>query len=153
MKDNFAACLKQVLKSEGGKSNNRNDPGGQTNQGVTHKSYDDYRHRSGLSLRSVYSMTNAERDEIYRSDYWNKIGGDELGLGEDYTVFDAAVNSGVSRANHWMVQARKRKLFIQSYAIIRLTFLQHLRTWKSFGKGWSFRVRHVEKISLQMSEG
>ena len=43
-------------------------------------------------------MGAAERDEIYRNEYWNAVNGDRLRAGEDLCVFDFAVNSGPARA-------------------------------------------------------
>ena len=42
-KDNFAACLAQVLLSEGGWSDHPADPGGATMKGITLATYRKYR--------------------------------------------------------------------------------------------------------------
>src|SRR3954452_10708150 len=74
---NFAYCERTVLAFEGGKVDNPNDPGGRTNQGVIQRVYDGWRRRKALPLRSVYLMEEAERDDIYRNQYWLAVRGDE----------------------------------------------------------------------------
>ena len=102
MRDNFQRCLGYVLGSEGGFSNHADDAGGATQHGVIQVVYDSFRRRKGLVQRHVSLITMGEITEIYRSMYWDKVDGDELPVGIDYVVFDAAVNSGPSRAIRWL---------------------------------------------------
>lgn len=144
---NFERCLANVLQSEGGFSNDPHDPGGATMHGVIQSEYDAYRHLHGLRLVSVRYISEAEIRDIYRTQYWDKVGGDELDAGLDYCVFDAAVNSGVSRALYWLEESDD----IDAYCAIRLKFLLALRTWKYFGKGWARRVESVKAIAERMA--
>jgi lysozyme family protein len=96
--ENFQACVAFTLKYEGGKSDDPRDPGGRTMEGVTQATYDAYQIKKELGRRDVYTMGAAERDEIYRHEYWDLVNGDGLRAGEDLCVFDFAVNSGVARA-------------------------------------------------------
>lgn len=96
--ENFQACLAFTLKYEGGKSNDPRDPGGRTMEGVTQATYDAVHEKKALGCRDVFTMGAAERDEIYRNEYWNAVNGDRLRAGEDLCVFDFAVNSGPARA-------------------------------------------------------
>ena len=86
--ENFQACLAFTLKYEGGKSNDPRDPGGRTMEGVTQATYDASHEKKALGLRDVFTMGAAERDEIYRNEYWNAVNGDRLRAGEDLCVFD-----------------------------------------------------------------
>ena len=81
------------------------DPGGRTNQGVTQRTYDAWRRSQGLPTRDVYLMADAERDAIYKGEYWTPVRGDDLPVGLDFCVFDAAVNSGVGQAGVWLQNA------------------------------------------------
>lgn len=85
--------------------NNAKDPGGATNQGVTQNTYDGYRRGKGLLPRSVKFITADEVSDCYKHLYWDKVCGDQLPKGIDFCTFDAAVNSGVSRAEKWLQQA------------------------------------------------
>jgi lysozyme family protein len=84
--ENFQACRAFTLKYEGGRSNDLHDPGGRTMEGVTQATYDAYRVKKALGRRDVFTMGAAERDEIYRKEYWDLINGDGLRAGEDLCV-------------------------------------------------------------------
>jgi len=154
-RDNFSACLAATLKYEGGKSDDPRDPGGRTNQGVTQRTYDQFRDRKGRPRADVYGMPSAERDEIYRTGYWDVVHGDVLRPGEDLAVFDYAVNSGPARAlAAWHAAGgagAPLETVIRKVCAGRLQFLQHLNTWPVFGKGWGTRVASVEKLALGMA--
>ena len=79
--ENFQACLAFTLKYEGGKSNDPRDPGGRTMEGVTQATYDASHEKKALGLRDVFTMGAAERDEIYRNEYWNAVNGDRASRG------------------------------------------------------------------------
>jgi lysozyme family protein len=170
---NFAYCERTVLVFEGGKVDNPNDPGGRTNEGVIQRVYDGWRRRKNLPLRSVYEMEAAERDDIYRNQYWDAVRGDELPAGVDLAVFDGAVNSGPAQATKWLQraldvaadghigEATLRALeectdidgLIVRICARRLTFMQSLRTWGTFGSGWAKRVAAVQRASLHLAQG
>lgn len=167
---NFTKSLKLVLNDEGGYSNHPSDPGGATMWGITHIDYDAYRKRRGLSPKDVRRMTAAERDDIYKSKYWDGAQCDELPSGVDYCVFDGAVNSGVSQSVKWLQRAIggitvdghagdvtvtsaneiDAGTLVESVCDQRMTFLRSLRTFKTFGKGWTRRVTGVRSTALAM---
>ena len=169
----FAYCERTVLVFEGGKVNNPNDPGGRTNQGVIQRVYDGWRRRKDLPLRSVYEMEAAERDDIYRNQYWNAVRGDELPAGVDLAVYDGAVNSGPAQAIKWLQralgvavdghigEATLRALdectdmdaLVAGICARRLAFMKSLRTWGTFAKGWSRRVAAVQRAGQNLASG
>lgn len=153
MIDNFQACLAIVLISEGGWSNNPDDPGGATMKGVIQTVYNDYRRGKGLPLRTVRLIEDRELQEIYRTRYWNKIGGDTLPRGTDLAAFDLGVNSGPARAVKYLAACRGLSDIetIKKICAMRSSFLQGLGTFKVFGKGWMRRVAMVEAKALQMA--
>jgi lysozyme family protein len=157
---NFAECTKWLLVHEGGYVNHPKDPGGPTNKGVTQRVYDAYRSRSGLDRRSVREITDKEVYDIYRNNYWDRVNGDHLPAGLDYSMYDYSVNSGVSRA----VKALQGLLRVKVDGIMgditlsaikakndieglikdlneqRWAWLKTLKTYSTFGKGWTARV-------------
>lgn len=141
----FAVCLNRVLKHEGGWSSHPADPGGDTQNGVTQRTYDDWRRKQGLSPRSVRNIGRAELEDIYLT-YWKA----DLPIGVDYCYFDAAVNSGPRRAKDWLGLARRDDPLetITAFCAARLAFLRGLRTWRTFGKGWQRRVEEVQQAAL-----
>ena len=54
---------------------------------------------------NIRALTVADAKAIYRRDYWDPARGDDLPPPLALLVFDAAVNSGVSRAVRWLQQA------------------------------------------------
>lgn len=152
MKSNYQFCLTEVLKSEGGYTNDPRDPGGPTNFGITLVDYRMYIKKTGTAT-DVKNMTKAQAMAIYKAKYWNAVNGDSLPSGVDYTVFDYGVNSGVTRANRVYKQFANLKPVdcINKINDERLNFLHGLKTWPTFGKGWSSRVSRVRADSLKLA--
>ena len=151
----FQACLAFTLKFEGGKSHDPRDPGGRTMEGVTQATYDAYRVKKALGRRDVFTIEAAERDEIYRNEYWHAVDGDILRAGEDLCVFDFAVNSGPVRALKVLRLRRQGPIdeAIHGICTYRLSFLHALRTWSHFGLGWGRRVAACEALAIRMAHG
>lgn len=159
MRDSFNLALRWVLAHEGGYVNHPDDPGGETNRGVTRRVYDAFRARKGLALRSVREITDAEVTEIYRRQYWDAIQGDALPAGVDYAVFDFAVNSGPRRAAQFLqravgvaadgvigevtlnaVERADPQSLIPALCRDRMAWLRTLSRFGVFGVGWHRRV-------------
>lgn len=174
---NFKASLSRVLVSEGGFVDHPKDPGGATNQGVTQRTYDAYRRGKGLRLRTVRSMTEGERDEIYRRQYWDAVQGDNLPAGLDYVMFDGCANSGPKQSIKWLQRALGAAYTGTIDGVIglgtlaalnevddvaaligricdrRLAFLRALDGWRYFGNGWKARVMNVRSAGTAMAAG
>jgi lysozyme family protein len=171
MQQKFSAALALVLQSEGGFVNNRFDPGGATNYGITERVYDAFRRLKGLPLASVRYIGMGDVQAIYQAQYWGAVRGDDLPAGIDYLTFDEAVNSGPVRAikdlqaalgvkadGHLgaitmaaLLAVKDRAGLINRVCDIRLGFMRRLKTWQVFGKGWSNRVAAVRASALQMA--
>ena len=149
---NFDQSLQFVLKSEGGWTDDPHDPGGQTNFGIIQREYDVYLKQHGLPSQSVRYIHPAEVRSIYRGSYWDVMGCDGLAAGEDYTVFDAAVNSGPARAHRWLEETGA-PFSIDVFCNRRLAFLKSLRTWRYFGGGWGSRVEFVRANAKALASG
>ncbi|RWM29391.1 glycosyl hydrolase 108 family protein [Mesorhizobium sp.] len=169
MDRNFARALALVLESEGGWSDNPADPGGATMKGVTLANFRRYV-KPDATKADLRAITDAQIATVYRRFYWNAIAGDDLPGGVDYAVFDFAVNSGPGRAAKYLqavvdvaqdgkigpatlaaVRAKPAGVNIDGLCDSRLTFLERLPTWPTFGKGWSARVASVRKEALLMT--
>jgi len=153
MRQNYDDIISKVLQSEGGYTNDPQDPGGPTNFGITIHDYRAYIDRNGTA-EDVKEMTVAQAKEIYKTKYWDAVRGDSLPSGVDYSVFDYGVNSGVSRALrvYRQVKTDDDTATINAINDERLAFLKSLRTWSRFGKGWGARVVSVRAHSLQLSK-
>jgi lysozyme family protein len=145
---NFERCLGLTLKWEGGYSNHPDDPGGPTMRGIIQREYDAWRRKQGRRVRPVRQIEENELRDIYRIEYWDAMACDELSAGLDLCVFDAAVNSGVSRARAWYTQAKE----IDAFCDLRLAFLSGLgRLWRVFGAGWRRRVTGIRNEAHLMA--
>ncbi len=167
---NFKNCYPKLQRHEGGFADHPDDPGGATNKGITQQTYNWWRDLKGFKRQSVRLITDTEVEAIYREQYWNRCRADDLPYGIDYATFDGAVNSGPMRGVKWLQKAvgaavdgragdetvdkagrtMERTAVIQRMCAYRLGFLQRLRTFKTFGRGWTRRVAEVEVDATQM---
>lgn len=127
------------------------------------------RYRPGATKLDLRSISDIEVQAIYRDGYWNPIKGDDLPIGVDLATFDFGVNSGVSRASKYLQRALRveadgkignvtiaaarsasGKEVIQRLCGSRLSFVQALSTFGTFGKGWSRRIADVEAKAVAM---
>jgi len=173
MKDNFDKCLELMLKHEGGFVDHPQDPGGMTNLGVTKNVWEEWMGRP-VSEKEMRALTPTMVAPLYKRKYWDACRADDLVSGVDYAVFDVAVNSGPGRAIKFLqscvgvaadggfgpvtLAAVKKaeqdpERLIELYCAKRLEFLQTLRTFPTFGKGWSRRVAEVKTVALAMAQG
>lgn len=169
MKDNFKPCLDHVLKHEGGWADHPADPGGATMKGVTIGTFAQYKGRK-VTKAELRAISDYDLLAIYRRKYWDKVRGDDLPAGLDLVAFDAAVNSGPARGARWLQEALGVKadgkigpetlafaraanvtVTIDRACDIRLGFLQRLKTWQTFGKGWGRRVAEVRAEAKRMA--
>lgn len=147
---NYSACLKEILRNEGGYVNNPKDPGGETNYGITIATA-----RANGYTGSMRTIPMSVVEAIYRKKFWKSAQGncDDLPAGVDLVVFDYAVNSGPGRA--WQFYKANKAATpadtISKLCAARLAFLRSLKTWPTFGKGWSTRVAHVRALAMKMA--
>lgn len=169
---NKGPSIDRVLVSEGGYTNDREDPGGCTNLGVT--IFDTRLYvKKNATCADVKRLTKATVVPIYGKEYWDALNSDALPSGLDYSVFDEGVNSGVGRSGRvlrqllglptddWHVtpdvitaiKGRAVTALIRQFNAERSAFLHRLKTCPTFCGGWDKRVRSVNAISLQLAAG
>jgi lysozyme family protein len=168
----YATALARLLAHEGGYTNHPSDPGGPTNFGITIHDYRKYA-KPDATAADVRAMKVEEAKRIYRAKYWDAQRCDELPAGVDYAVFDYGVNSGIGRSCRVLrrvlpladnsssvtdaviaaARAADAKALVVAICDERLRFLQGLRTWSVFGKGWGRRVAEVKAAALAMAAG
>lgn len=163
--ENFDLSLERMLRSEGGFVDHPKDPGGVTNLGVTKRVWEDFT-GTKVTVDEMRALTVEDVTELYRTNYWNLIRGNDLPHGLDYAVFDYAVNSGGGRAGRHIQEVVGTTVdggigpntiqaindFCEEYGVLecvdrllskRIEFLKGLDHWETFGKGWTKRVNHV----------
>ena len=164
MKENFEECLKMLLHHEGGYVNHPDDPGGETNLGVTKKVY-----AASGGKKSMKKLTVKDVAPIYKKSYWARLKCDDLPSGLDFCAFDWGVNSGTGRAAKALqkicgasvdgaigpktlalINRQNPKYMIEEFGKIRQEFYESLGTFKTFGKGWTRRNKETTETSISM---
>jgi lysozyme family protein len=96
----FDLFLPLLLKFEGGYVNDPADPGGETNKGITMKTFKAFAQPLlGIAPTSanLKALTNQQAGVIYKQQYWDKIKGDAITLQPlANIVCDFYVNAGVN---------------------------------------------------------
>jgi lysozyme family protein len=170
MQSNFDECVELMLAHEGGYVDHPKDPGGRTNLGVTQRVWEEWMGRP-VSEKEMRALTPLMVKPLYKRKYWDAVRADDLVAGVDYCVFDVAVNSGPGRAIKFLQSCvgvtpdggfgpltlaavkdseEDPTRLIELYCAKRLDFLQSLKTFETFGKGWSRRVAEVKDKALKM---
>lgn len=144
----FDTAFDRLLGHEGGYSNRADDPGGETNWGISKRSYPDV---------DIKNLTRDGAKAIYLRDFWTPLAAAHPAV--RFQAFDFAVNSGIQTAirklqaaigvaddGHWgPISAAKLASMdlndvIMRYVAQRLRFWAALATWDTFGKGWALRA-------------
>lgn len=149
---NFAPCNLETRKWEGGDVNHPKDPGGLTSRGVTQARGAAYRRAQGLAPKLVTAWSDAEVTRFYTDEFWGPMGCEALPFGVDLATYDAGVNSGPARGLKWAAAARVDDVtaWIKGLCARRLGFVQGLKTWATFGRGWSRRIVGIEATAVAM---
>jgi len=90
----FEQAFSHVISIEGGYTDGKTgassrDPGGETNFGISNRSYPDV---------DIKTLTLDGAKAIYKRDYWDRVKGDHLRYPLNMFMFDAAVNQGLTPA-------------------------------------------------------
>ena len=168
MKNNFDKCLHMLLEHEGGYVNNKHDKGGMTNLGVTKRVYEDWVDRK-VTEQEMRDLTPDDVAPIYKKNYWDRVKGDSLPSGLDWACFDWAVNSGSGRPAKAVQRAvgatqdgaigpqtlglimEKDPEEIINYVYgVRQDFYKSLKTFETFGRGWTRRNKETLHQALEM---
>ena len=164
----FKECLDLVLKSEGGWVNHKDDPGGETNLGVTKRVWEEY---VGHPVESLKNLTKEDVAPLYEQKYWRPCYGEVLPRGLDFVVFSMGVNAGPGRSvkllqsaigcvpdgiigptTRSLILASNSATLITKFSEARRHYYESLKTFPIFGKGWLARVDREELEALNMAK-
>ena len=158
-----------ILYYEGGFVNDKDDPGGATNKGVTLATF---RQVFGdkKTVVDLKNITGAQWNLIFKKYYWDKCKADLIDNQSIANMLvDFAWHSGVSRAISFIqkivgvdvdglmgrVTIGAINGYYQGPAYIfnhlkteRKLYLMSLKNWKKYGSGWFDRVEHIKFGSL-----
>jgi lysozyme family protein len=146
----FEKSFERLMGHEGGYTPGVGDPGGETNWGISKRSYPHL---------NIKKLTRAAAKEIYRRDFWQRARMDEFDLALAFQVFDFAVNSGIETAVRKLqaaagvaddghvgpitvaaIKAKSVADMVMLFAAERLDFWTSLSTWSRFGRTWARRA-------------
>lgn len=97
MDEKFASAIGRVFEHEGGYRNDPDDPGGETNFGISKRSYPDL---------DIKSLTREQAEAIYFKDWWERYGYGAIRECEIAAkMLDLSVNLGPHRAHCLLQQA------------------------------------------------
>lgn len=114
----FRRALEKTLRWEGGLVNDKDDPGGLTNKGITLETYGQYYDDGAEGLEHIGTK---QVEHIYINGYWNRMRGDDFPcqkLAE--LVFDTCVNCGTRTA----VRMLQRLLYVTDDGIVGMKTLE-----------------------------
>lgn len=150
----FDTAFDRLIGHEGGYVNHPDDPGGETNWGITKRTA-----REAGYVGEMRDLTRLQARQIYKEAYWQRARCEELDGAIAFQVFDAAVNHGIGNAIRFLqravdvaddgavgpvtmaaVRAMTVTDVLARFNAARLDFYTRLSTWPSFGKGWVRRV-------------
>lgn len=167
MADNFPFALKTILQPgvEGAFSDDPQDPGGITMDGVTLANWQAWVGHP-VTEADMRALTPAIIAPFYQRNYWNADNCGQLPSGLDLCVFDAAVNNGDGRAAKLLqalvgatpdgaigpatqsallayVTQHGVAATIDAYMDARQAYYETLAGWPHDGRGWTNRVRII----------
>ena len=147
---NFDLAFDRLMGHEGGYVNDPKDPGGETNWGISKRSYPD---------EDIPNLTRERAKEIWARDFWYRVSADTLPDGVAFQLSDFAYNSGADTAiryyqralgvaddGYWgPVSQGAANAMSESDQILRLNaerldFMTRLKHWPDFSRGWARRI-------------
>ena len=161
MSEAFDTAVTAVLSYEDGYANVPNDPGGETNWGISKRAY------PHLDIRA---LTRDQAIQIYRRDYWDALGCDRFPPVIAIALFDSAVNQGPVEAVRILqralgvtvdgvigpqtLDAARRangQALLADFLADRAVQYAGLATFPRYGQGWMRRLFAVQQVCLQAS--
>jgi len=142
----FESAIDRVLSHEGGYVNNPADPGGETQWGISKRSYPDV---------DIKTLTRDGAKKLYRRDFWDPVASQIHDDALMYQVLDAAVNHGMGNSvrfiqralgladdGHWgphsqeVFKSQDPKDVHLLFLAERFEFWAKLKAFDTFGRGW-----------------
>ena len=146
----FDTAIERVLSHEGGYVNNPADPGGETQWGISKRSYPE---------QNIRALTRQMAKDLYFRDFWTPVvavATRDTALA--FQMLDAAVNHGMGNAvrflqraigaaddGHWGAASNAAAALLDDhdthllYMAERFEFWASLKSFDTFGRGWTRR--------------
>lgn len=166
---NYKVLTPFVRYYEGGFVNDKDDPGGATNKGVTLATFRMIFGKN-KAVGDLRNITTAQWDIIFKKYFWDKCKADTINNQSIANMFvDFAWHSGLGNAAPIMQKVvgfnrqdgivgnmtitaintyPNQKALFENLKKARMDFLKGRKTWWKFGKGWTKRVNAIGYGSL-----
>ena len=147
---NFDIAFDRLMGHEGGYVNNPSDPGGETNWGISKRSYPD---------EDIKEMTKERAKVIFKRDFWDRVQADTLADGVAWQAADFAYHSGAETAVRYLqralgvaddgywgphsqaaANASSESDLIMLLVAERQDFMTRLKNWPDASRGWIRRM-------------
>jgi lysozyme family protein len=149
----FDQFLPLLLKFEGGYVDDPEDPGGETNKGITMSTFQECAHELlGMDPTSenLKDLTGTQAGIIYKARYWDKIEGDSIGF-QDLAniVCDFFVNAGTHATKLLQQVLNNLGAHVVEDGVIgpaslqALTALDPVKVYQQFKQG---RIQYYERL-------
>lgn len=168
----FDEALPAILKFEGGYVNDKDDPGGATNKGITQAVFDVWRKSKEQDYKAVRWIQDKEVAAIYHQNYWKDGGCNGMPQAAALVHFDFCVNAGTWQAAKTLQKVLGVKAdgkvgpitltaakeygdenLVRAYSNARREFYTKLATRRpvlaKFLSGWLKRTNECEKRALK----
>ena len=151
----FEAAMDFVAQWEGGFTNDKDDPGGATNFGITLQTAKenglDIDGDGDIDVDDMKKMTPEAALAVYKNKYWSPLFViPNLPWNVAIVAFDAAVNCGVEHAKKWAQDALKTQNPVRAINEYRRTYYNSIiarnPTLAKYRKGWNNRVNDLSKF-------
>jgi lysozyme family protein len=171
----FDACRAWIRPEEGLRSNDPDDPGGKTYEGIEQREYDAWLHLHGQPPADVYKASDTTITAIYLAQYWNPYC-PVLPPGVALVFFDTNVNQGQSVAVTFLQRALRieadghfgvvtasavkrinqpggaaSKAVIDSMTLQRISRYHGTKGFWKFGEGWLNRAKLCREEAYKMA--
>lgn len=156
---NFDTAFDRLMGHEGGYVNRADDPGGETNWGISKRSYPN---------EDIKNLTREQAKVIYLRDFWTRGQMDQMDPAIAFQVFDCAVHSGIDTAIRLLQRAagvaddghlgpislaaiknRGVNDMLMLFIAERMDFQTRLSNWPAAGKGWTRRNANDLRFAAQ----
>lgn len=149
----FEDAMAFLWDMEGGFSNDKDDPGGATNLGITLNTAKDSKldmdGDGDVDINDVKKIDIPTALSVYRNKYWNVINGDALPWDLAIVAFDAAVNCGAHRASEWLRRVQGTDEPVRAFNELRRSHYGRIisvnPSLSKYKNGWYRRVNELTK--------
>lgn len=136
------------LRSDGGYTNDPQDPGGETKWGISKRAHKDLDIKN-LMLDTAFTIYKQDYYDIYKQFKNDPLTLDDEPVSFAVSIFDSGVNCGVNRTYSWYLASKKEKDPTAKLLSLRLDRYNQLvtdnPTLKKYYKGWINRLNDLKK--------